>query len=87
MAPLFAAGFLDTAVTATANDPGPTCCYNADVTGGTLTSRIDYVLYRGAFEAVSQIRVGADAADMTAGGLFPSDHAGVVADLVLPPQL
>jgi hypothetical protein len=86
MAPLFSAGFVDTAVSAASNDPGPTCCFNAAVTGGTLTSRIDYVLYRGRFEPVAQRRVGHLPEDRI-GGLYPSDHAGVVADLVLTPGM
>jgi hypothetical protein len=86
MAPLFAAGFVDTAVSAASNDPGPTCCFDATVTGGTLNSRIDYVLYRGRFEPVAQRRVGHLPEDRI-GGLYPSDHAGVVADLVLTPGM
>jgi hypothetical protein len=86
MAPLFAAGFVDTAISAATTDAGPTCCFDATVTGGTLTSRIDYVLYRGRFEAVAQRRVGHEPDDRV-GGLYPSDHAGVVADLVVPPGL
>jgi hypothetical protein len=86
MAPIFAAGFLDTAQTAASTDAGPTCCFNATVTGGTLTSRIDYVLYRGRFEPVAQRRVGHLPEDRI-GGLYPSDHAGVVADLVLTPGM
>jgi hypothetical protein len=86
MAPLFAAGFVDTAVSAASNDPGPTCCFVATVTGGTLSSRIDYVLYRGRFEAVAQRRVGHLPEDRISG-LYPSDHAGVVADLVLTPGM
>ncbi len=81
------AGFVDTALTAATRDAGPTCCFNALVTGGSLTSRIDYVLHRGRFEAVAQRRVGHLEADRTPGELYPSDHAGVVADLILPPTL
>jgi hypothetical protein len=87
MAPLHAAGFRDTAVTAATSDPGPTCCFNPTVTGGSLTTRIDYVLYRGSFSPVAQRRVGHRVEDQTPGGLYPSDHAGVVADLILPPGL
>jgi endonuclease/exonuclease/phosphatase family metal-dependent hydrolase len=83
MAPIFAAGFADTALTAATRDAGPTCCFNDTVTGGTLTSRIDYVLYRGRFDAVAQRRTGL----APVNGLYPSDHAGVVADLLLPPGL
>jgi hypothetical protein len=86
MAPIFAAGFADTALTAATRDAGPTCCFNDTVTGGTLTSRIDYVLYRGRFEAVAQRRVGGLLGDRIEGSC-PPDHAGVVADLVLPPGL
>ncbi len=87
MAPVFAAGFEDTALTAPGADAGPTCCFDATVTGGSLTERIDYVLYRGAFEALAQSRVGHLDTDRTAGGLYPSDHAGVVAELRLAPTL
>jgi hypothetical protein len=78
------AGFLDAADVA-GGDLGDTCCFDADVRGGELDQRIDYVLYRGRFEIASQYRVGLerDAPD----GLYPSDHAGVVAELVLPPGL
>jgi hypothetical protein len=84
MAPVWAAGFEDAAVTAPGGDAGPTCCFSADVLGGSLTSRIDYVLYRGAFTPLSQQRVGHLTTDRTPDGLYPSDHAGVVAELVLP---
>jgi hypothetical protein len=87
MAQVFAAGFEDTAVTATVNDPGDTCCFDADVRSGSLDKRIDYVLYRGAFEAVAQRRVGHLSTDRTPSGLYPSDHAGVAADFILPPGL
>jgi hypothetical protein len=83
MLPLYAAGFVDTAISAATTDAGPTCCFDADLTGGELDQRIDYVLYRGRFEPAAQRRVGLD----PVGGLYPSDHAGVVADLVLPPGL
>jgi hypothetical protein len=80
------AGFVDTAVSAVDNDPGDTCCFHPDLTTGELYQRIDYVLYRGGFEASRQYRVGL-APDQPVDGLYPSDHAGVVADLVLPPAL
>ncbi|MPZ71960.1 MAG: endonuclease [Nitriliruptorales bacterium] len=86
MSLLHAAGFRDTAVTAATSDAGPTCCFDATLTGGALTTRIDYVLYRGAFDARTQRRVGHRVEDQTPGGLYPSDHAGVVARLILAPE-
>ena len=75
-------GFAD----AWAGGPGITCCFAADLSdaGATLTKRIDVVLTRGGFETVSADVVGEDPADRTSSGLWPSDHAGVVATLRLP---
>jgi endonuclease/exonuclease/phosphatase family metal-dependent hydrolase len=66
---------------------GPlTCCHKNDLHNPdpTLTKRIDLILTRGGFETVSADIVGEAAADRTASGLWPSDHAGVVATLGLP---
>ena len=49
-----------------------------------LTSRIDLVLYSDEVKAPRATIVGDDPSDMTASGLWPSDHAGVVARLVVP---
>ena len=68
------------------DDPeGFTCCQAADLTSeaSQLTERIDYVFVRGA-RVVSSARFGADPADRTAAGLWPSDHAGVSAEVELP---
>jgi hypothetical protein len=81
---VFGAGFLD-AADAPVGDPGPTCCFAPDLRSGTLVSRIDYVLYRGSFEVTAHERVGLD--PVVTGERYPSDHAGVVADFVLPPGL
>jgi hypothetical protein len=81
---VFGAGFLD-AADAPGGDLGDTCCFDADVRGGTLDQRIDYVLYRGRFEVTGHERVGLEPDEPD--GLYPSDHAGVVADLVLSPGL
>jgi len=43
-----------------------------------LTRRSDYVMFRGPFEVSSAAVVGDEPGDMTASGLYPSDHAGVV---------
>ncbi len=55
--------------------------------------RIDYVFYRddftrakGRFQgSIAADRVGEDPADRTPGGIWPSDHAGVVAELTVAP--
>lgn len=46
-----------------------------------MTMRGDYVMLRGWLHAESAALVGDDAADMTASGLWPSNHAGVIAKL------
>ena len=60
----------------------PTCCQDADIRNETsdLTSRIDVVLYRG-FDAVVNAEVVLDEPGDRVGGLWPSDHAGVWAEL------
>jgi hypothetical protein len=62
---------------------GDTCCQDADLLNDAsdLTSRIDLILYNGAVEPLMAEVVGDEPADRTAGGLWPSDHAGVVATL------
>jgi hypothetical protein len=63
---------------------GLTCGQAADLHNPTssLARRIDYIWVRGA--TVESCRtIGADPADRTEGGLWPSDHAGVVASLAL----
>lgn len=67
-------------------DPGFTCCLGATLTDpdNPLTSRIDLVLHSRDVKAARAHVVGDDPADMTASGLWPSDHAGVVARLVVP---
>lgn len=77
---LTGAGFLD-AWPQVSEDAGLTCCHNETLTNPTAAfhSRIDLVLTRGLPGAVAAQVVGDDPADRTAGGLWPSDHAGVVA--------
>jgi hypothetical protein len=57
---------------------GHTCGRPADLLGGELRHRIDYVWAREARVEECWI-VGGDEDDRTATGLWPSDHAGVVA--------
>lgn len=67
-------------------DPGDTCCFDPSLTDPAepLTSRIDLVLASSDVRAPRADVVGDEIADRTASGLWPSDHAGVVARLVLP---
>ena len=64
-------------------DPGFTCCQDADLLNPTskLSERIDLVLFRGNFSAIHADIVGDNPANRTSSGLWPSDHAGVVATL------
>jgi hypothetical protein len=78
-----AAGFRDAAVDA-GIDSVPTCCQAADLLNPVSLNdtRIDFVLFRGAFDVRDADVVGDAPADRTPSGLWPSDHAGVVATLV-----
>ena len=78
------AGLGDAWATANPGAAGVTCCRAADLRSGALTQRIDMVFTRGAFHVSRAWLVGAAASDRTAGGLWPSDHAGVVATAVPP---
>jgi endonuclease/exonuclease/phosphatase family metal-dependent hydrolase len=75
-------GYQDTWVQANGAAPGFTSGFNEFVndpdTSG-LDHRIDHVLTRGAAQASDKASVtGTDQANRTPGGLWPSDHAGVV---------
>ena len=69
-----------------ANGIGLTCCHSTDLhnPNPTLTKRVDLVLTRGGFDTVSAEVVGEEPGDRTPSGLWPSDHAGLVATLHLP---
>ena len=66
-------------------DPGFTCCHGEtlDDLSSTFTSRIDLVWARSGnetiLEPVEATVLGGNPAMLTAGGLWPSDHGGVVA--------
>jgi endonuclease/exonuclease/phosphatase family metal-dependent hydrolase len=67
------------------DEPGPTVGQAADLAnqGSSLRERIDYVFVRDAVVVASR-RIGHLADDKSRPhGLWPSDHAGVVADLEL----
>jgi endonuclease/exonuclease/phosphatase family metal-dependent hydrolase len=82
-------GFTDLWSVLRPGEPGPTCCQEPGLRNATpaLQTRIDLILYRGAFGASSIDVVGEDPADRTASGLWPSDHAGVVGALRAPASL
>jgi endonuclease/exonuclease/phosphatase family metal-dependent hydrolase len=65
---------------------GLTCCHAVDLHNPdpTLTKRVDLVLTKGGFETRKIEVVGEEPDDRVKPGLWPSDHAGVVAKLRLP---
>jgi hypothetical protein len=64
--------------------PGFTCCTDIAAPASGANERIDIVFHRGGVTAESVEIVGADPTKRTAMGLWPSDHAGVVANLQVP---
>lgn len=82
---LTAAGMTDTWVAANPGDPGFTCCFGELLDDpspiGVLNQRIDHVLTKGAIGVVRSRLVGLNSANQAPGGLWPSDHAGVVTRL------
>jgi endonuclease/exonuclease/phosphatase family metal-dependent hydrolase len=64
-------------------EPGFTCCQDGDLLNAQskLSYRIDLILYLGDFSVADIVLVGDQPADKTPSGLWPSDHAGVVATL------
>jgi endonuclease/exonuclease/phosphatase family metal-dependent hydrolase len=63
--------------------PGFTCCQAANLLNpeSTLNHRSDLILLRGAVDVDDVKLVGNNQVDRTPSGLWPSDHAGVVATL------
>ena len=64
---------------------GFTCCQADDLLNpnSSLTERIDLVMFQGNFEVKDIEIVGNSQKDLTISSLWPSDHAGVVANLKL----
>jgi hypothetical protein len=79
------AGFIDAFRTARPNDPGFTFGQAENLLNvvSTMSRRIDLVQLRGPFTIEDVQVVGASPADRQRLGLWPSDHAGVVATLTL----
>jgi endonuclease/exonuclease/phosphatase family metal-dependent hydrolase len=67
-------------------DPGYTCCQAPDLLNPTpsLTERNDLILTHGAIGVEDIDRIGISQNDRTASGLWPSDHAGLVATVDVP---
>jgi endonuclease/exonuclease/phosphatase family metal-dependent hydrolase len=82
---LIGSGMVDTWPVANPGDPGLTCCFSElldDPSASVFNSRIDDVLTKGAVGVVSSRVRGTDPDNRAAGGLWPSDHAGVTATLL-----
>jgi endonuclease/exonuclease/phosphatase family metal-dependent hydrolase len=77
-------GFDDTFFSKTKRDT-KTCCQSESVANqqSELKSRIDFVLAKPKVAVKKSVVVGNNPAIRTAGGLWPSDHAGVVSTLKL----
>jgi hypothetical protein len=80
---LIGAGFADAWSTTHPGDLGNTCCQKADLLQPyNLDRRIDLVLFRNGLNASNTDIVGEEDTDRTTpSGLWPSDHAGLVAAL------
>lgn len=79
------AGFVDAWKTKYPSLPGFTCCQASNLKNpvSALTMRIDLVLTRGPVSVDAIKLVGNLPGDRTASGLWPSDHAGLVATVRL----
>jgi endonuclease/exonuclease/phosphatase family metal-dependent hydrolase len=84
-ADLLGAGFDDAWAERHPHRPGFTCCQAEDLRNSPslLDQRIDLVLIRGRARVERAFRVGAREGEKTEAGLWPSDHAGVVATFKL----
>ena len=78
-------GFEDVWSLTNPGDPGLTCCHDADLRNEEvdLRSRIDLILIRDGVRARDAHVIGIDPALRTAAGQWPSDHAGVVARVMI----
>jgi endonuclease/exonuclease/phosphatase family metal-dependent hydrolase len=93
---LLGAGFTDVWAALHPGAAGYTCCHLPDLSNQTrdFDQRIDYVLVRGVAHGAKPVlgridRTGDEPAAHVAGpagGIWPSDHAGLVAELLLPPS-
>jgi endonuclease/exonuclease/phosphatase family metal-dependent hydrolase len=80
---LIASGMADAWVSVNPGNAGNTCCQHADLrnTEPSLAERIDLILTRGGITPIAAKLVAQGPDARTAAGLWPSDHAGIVATL------
>ena len=80
---LVGAGLVDTWAVANPGDPGHTSGFGEllDEPVGALEFRVDHVMARGGVGVVASRIYGTDPDNRTATGMWPSDHAGVLATL------
>lgn len=78
---LVAAGMVDTWLAVHPGDPGFTAGYDELLRDppGTLEHRVDHVMVRGRVGIVRSRIYGTDPDNRTASGMWPTDHAGVMA--------
>lgn len=82
------AGFSDVWTQTHPGEEGGTCCHDADLRNDVIDfdeGRIDWILYRGEFLPVDMDRFNDELDDRTPTGLWASDHAGLVATLIVNP--
>jgi endonuclease/exonuclease/phosphatase family metal-dependent hydrolase len=78
------AGFIDSWERVHPGDSGATCCQADSLRNlqSQLSRRVDLVMFRSnRFNAEAGERIGEETGDKTPSGLWPSDHAGVVATI------
>lgn len=77
------AGYADTWNLRPGSAPGPTCCQVNDLLNeeSQLFKRVDVIFARSAPSETHANLLGVDLEDKTSSGLWPSDHAGLVARL------
>ncbi len=80
------AGYIDAWAVSFPSNPGFTWPLHGEdrFTVSTPTERIDLVLVRNSVGVLGMQRIGNTSTDLTPSGLWPSDHAGVVATLAMP---
>lgn len=84
------AGFTDSWLRPGLTPAGLTCCQSETLDNpvATFNQRIDFIFTRNMprqTQVIGRDVVGASLADRTPGGLWPSDHGGLVATFVIPP--
>lgn len=83
---MLSSGYADGWLAKPRTGSGFTCCQDGSLLNATsqLDERIDFVFMRNGPSALGMQLVGDQVSDRTPSGLWPSDHAGVVADVRIP---